>query len=34
MNNFDADTLLRAFPFELSKTTRMAMIASIVAEEL
>lgn len=34
MNNFDAETLLRAFPYELSKTERIAIIASIVAEEL
>jgi len=34
MNNFDAETLLRALPYELSKTERIAMIASIVAEEI
>ena len=34
MNNFDAETLLQAFPMEVSETSRMAMIAAIVAEEL
>ena len=29
MNNFDAETLLRAFPYELSKTERIAIIASM-----
>lgn len=34
MNNFDADTLLKAFPLEVSQESRVAMIAAIVAEEL
>lgn len=34
MNNLDAATLLQAFPMEVSETSRMAMIAAIVAEEL
>ena len=34
MNNIDAATFLRAFPMEISETSRMAMIAAIVAEEL